>query len=59
MNSNGLSEPDIKNPTQSPSVLRNPTPTPPKNLRLFATLAPTPQPWSLHHHSNSRDKILG
>jgi len=29
-----------KNPT--PSVVRNPTPTPPKNLRLLTT--PTPQP---------------
>jgi len=31
-----------KNPTPIPSVVRNPTPTPPKNLRLLTT--PTPQP---------------
>jgi len=31
-----------KNPT--PSVVRNPTPTPPKNLPLLTT--PAPQPWS-------------
>jgi len=31
-----------KNPT--PSVVRNPNPTPPKDLRLLTTPAPTPQP---------------
>ena len=32
-----------RNPNAIPSVVRNPTPTPPKNLRLLTTL--TPQPW--------------
>jgi len=31
----------IKNPTPTPSDLRNPTPT--RNLQFLAT--PTPQPW--------------
>jgi len=31
-----------KNSTPTPSVVGNPTPIPPKNLRLLAT--PTPQP---------------
>ena len=33
----------LKNSTPTPSVVRNPTPTPPKNLRLLATPATTPQ----------------
>jgi len=32
-----------KNPTLTPSVVENPTLTPPKNLRLLKTS--TPQPW--------------
>jgi len=38
-----ISEVGQKN--QTPHVVRNPTPTPPKNLRHLAT--PTPQPWQV------------
>jgi len=31
-----------KNPTPTSSVVRNPTPTPPENLRLLTTPAPQP-----------------
>jgi len=35
-----------KNPTPTPSVVRNPIP--PKNLRLLRTPTPVPQPWWPH-----------
>jgi len=38
-----LSRSRTKNLTPTPSLVRNPTPTPPKNIRLLKT--PTPQPW--------------
>jgi len=53
---------DIRSRTKhpTPSVVRNPTPTPPENLRLLrtATPAPTPQPWFIGFGLDFEMKLL-
>jgi len=47
-----------KNPTLTPGVVRNSTPSPPKILRLLTTTTPAPQPCFNAHPKRKRSPVI-